>query len=127
MTGPQRILVAEIVLGERVRPIDPNWVAGLAEEIKASGAQQPHLKDMIEVRPVKRKTACRTPITSGEPAGAAFPPAPGKPPGRGKLKHPLKTKLKAGHTAEVIVTFAEENPLKGSEQGGFGRHRGREP
>ena len=57
MTGSRRILVVDIAIGERVRPIDPRWVAGLADEIKASGTRQPHLKDMIEVRPVKRKTA----------------------------------------------------------------------
>ena len=47
-------------------------------------------------------------------------------PARGKavLALSLKAELDSGDTAEVIVAFAEENPLKGSEQGGFGRDGG---
>ncbi len=54
MIKPQRIPVAEIALGERSRRVDPVWVEALAEQIKDSGTRQPQLKDMIEVRPIKR-------------------------------------------------------------------------
>ncbi len=54
MTKLQRILVVEIALGERSRRVDPAWAEDLAKKIKASGGREPQLKDMIEVRPIKR-------------------------------------------------------------------------